>query len=108
MLILVSFPAFSLQDVDQHYREFTAQSTPLIAVSFITTNKANILFYRGIPSKLRKKIRRKIPEAYQTASSPPSITSVLGFLRDEFDINSIDDDSNGLELAPYSDEDSDI
>jgi hypothetical protein len=40
---------------------------------------------------MRKKIRHKIPEAHQTAASPPSITSVLGYLRDEFDVDDSDD-----------------
>jgi hypothetical protein len=96
-----------LQDVDRYYREFTAQSTPLLAASLITTHEANLLFYRGIPSKSRKKIKRKIPEAHQTATSPPSIASILGCLRDQFDIDGIEDDSNDVRLAPDSDSDSD-
>ena len=82
----------SLQDVDRYYREFTAQSTPLLAASFITTNEANLLFYRGIPLKLCKKIKWKIPEVHQTATLPPSIASVLSYLRSEFDVDDIDDD----------------
>jgi hypothetical protein len=81
--------------------------TPLTVASLITTNKANVLFYRGIPTKLRKKIKRKIPETHQTATSPPSIASVLGYLRDQFDIDSIEDDSNNVRLAPDSDLDTD-
>jgi hypothetical protein len=61
------------RDVDRYYREFTAQSTPLTAVSRVTTNKANLLFYKGILSSMHKKGRRKIPDAHQTASSAPSI-----------------------------------
>ena len=71
-----------IQDVDHYYREFMAQSTPLLTASFITTNEVNLLFYRGISSKLRKKIKRKIPEVHQTATSPLSIASVLEYLRD--------------------------
>lgn len=33
------------------------------------------------------------------ATSPPSMTSVLGYRGDEFDVDDIDDDSNNLELA---------
>ena len=97
-----------LQDVDRYYREFTAQSTPLISASCLTTNEANFLFYKGIPRSMRKKIKRKIPDAHQTASSAPSIASVLGYLRDEFhedDIDSFDLD-NDLDL--FSDSDSDF
>ena len=96
-----------LQDVDRYYRGFTARSTELIAGSLITNNKANLLFYKGIPSKLRKKVKRRIPQAHQTTLSPPSIASVFGYLRDEFDEDDIDDDSDDVELTFYSDEDVD-
>jgi hypothetical protein len=61
---------------------------------------------------LQKTIKRKIPEAHQTATSPPSIASVLSYLRVQFDINGIEDGSNlgsnDVELASDSDDDSDI
>ena len=38
---------------------------------------------------MRKKIRHKTPNTYQMATSAPSINSVLGYLRDKFDINDI-------------------
>ena len=85
-----------------------AQLMPLTAASFITTNEANLLFYRGIPSKLRKKIKGKIPEAHQTVASPPSIASVLGYLIDEFDIDDIDDSENLDDIALASDSDEDM
>jgi hypothetical protein len=69
------------------------------------TNEADLLFYKGIPSSMCKKIRCKIPEAHQTAASPPSITSVLGYLRDEFDVDDIDDDWDNTEFAFNLDQD---
>ena len=41
-----------------------------------------------------KKIRHKTPNAYQTATSAPSINSVLGYLRDKFDINDINSNND--------------
>ena len=38
---------------------------------------------------MHKKIRHKTPNAYQMATSAPSINSVLGYLRGKFDINNI-------------------
>ena len=43
-----------IQDVDCYYQEFRGQFTPLLAVSYITTNKANLLFYKGIPMCARE------------------------------------------------------
>jgi hypothetical protein len=82
----------SFQDVDRYYRAFMAQSTTLLDMSFITVNKANLLFYKGIPYPMRKKTQCKIPDANQTATSAPSITSVPGFLRDEFNMDYVDSD----------------
>lgn len=92
----------SFQDVDRYYQEFTAQSTTLLDTSFITVNEANLLFYKGILSPMCKKIRRKIPDANQTATLTPSITSVLGFLRDEFNMDDIDGGYN-MDFNLYAD-----
>ena len=58
------------------------QSMPLLAASHITTNEANVLFYKGIPCSMHNKIRRKIPEAHWTAMSAPLITNAIGYLMD--------------------------
>jgi len=83
-----------------------ACSTELIAGLLITNNEANLLFYKGIPPKLRKKIKQRIPQAHQMILSPPSIISVLGYLRDKFDEDNIDDNSDD-ESAFHSDQDID-
>jgi hypothetical protein len=93
-----------LQDVDRYYREFTAQSTPLTAAQRITTNEANLLFYRGIPPSMRKKIRRKIPAAQQTSITAPTIATVLSNLRAHFNEDDIDNDDDDVELSLDSDE----
>ena len=96
-----------LQDVDRYYREFTAQSTPLTTAQRITANEANLLFYRGIPPAMRKKIRRKIPAAQQTSITAPTIANVLGYLRAHFNEDDIDNDDDDVELSLDSDGDSD-
>jgi hypothetical protein len=94
--------SLDFQDVDKYYRNFTAQSGPLVSAGHITQNETNILFYRGIPSLLHKKIKHKIPTANQTITAAPTVASVLGYLREEFSINNIDNDPDDT-----SDEDSD-
>jgi hypothetical protein len=94
-----------LKDVDRYYREFTAQSTPLLAAQRITQNDANLLFYRGIPSTMRKKIKRKIPTTHQTSTAAPSIGSVLGYLRAHFDEDDLDINDDDVELSLESEED---
>ena len=74
----------------------------------MTDNEANLLFYRGIPPSMRKKIKRKIPVANQTAMAAPSIASVLTFLRAQFDEDDLDNDDDDVELALDSDEDYDL
>ena len=93
-----------LKDVDRYYREFTAQSTPLLAARRITVNDANLLFYRGIPPSTRKKIKRKIPNTNQTATTAPAIANVLGYLRSHFDEDGLDIDDEDVELSLDSDE----
>jgi hypothetical protein len=56
---------------------------------------------------MHKKIRRKTPNTYQTATSAPSINSVLGYLRDEFNIDDINgngdiDFATVFKIAPES------
>jgi hypothetical protein len=96
-----------LQDVDRYYREFTAQATPLTTATRITANEANLLFYRGIPSSMRKKIKRKIPAAQQTSTAAPLITNILALLRAQFSEDDIDNDDDDVELTLDSDKDYD-
>jgi hypothetical protein len=70
-----------LQDINCYYREFRGQFTPLLAVSYITMKEANLLFYKGIPMLVCKRIRHKIQDAHQMASSAPPISSVLSYLK---------------------------
>ena len=94
-----------LKDVDRYYREFTAQSTPLLAARRITDNDTNLLFYRGIPSTMWKKIKRKILATHQTATMPLTIASVLGYLRAHFNEDDLNINDEDVELSLDSDED---
>ena len=94
-----------LQDVDRYYREFSAQSTPLITTSRLTQNEANLLFYRGIPPAMRKKVKRKIPANQQTATTAPAIVSVLGLLRKQFDEDDLDHEDEDVELSLDTEDD---
>jgi hypothetical protein len=79
----------------------------LVPVRRITTNEANLCFYKGIPSSLRKKIKQKIPESHQMVTAAPSIDSVLGYLRDKFDMDDTDffsDADSNLDLSDINDD----
>ena len=79
----------SQRDVDKYYREFTALSSGL-APSHMLETETFLCFYRGIPAALHMKIKKRIPAANLKTLSPPSITSLLGWLRAEFDEEDLD------------------
>jgi hypothetical protein len=66
-------------------------------------DEVNLLFYKGIPASLHKKVKRKIPEAHLKATSAPPINSILGFLRDKFDVDDIDNDPYDMDFCTNSD-----
>ena len=74
----------SQRDVDKYYREFMVLSSGL-APSCMLEAEVSLCFYRGIPTMLHMKIKKTIPPANLKTSSPPSISSLLGWLRAEFD-----------------------
>lgn len=95
-----------IQDVDRYYREFTSQSTVLLAKSLILEAEINVLFYRGIPNALRPKIKRKLPATSTKISSPPTVASVLVILRKEFDEDDLDANTSDVDFHLNSDSDS--
>jgi len=97
--------ALSRRDVDKYYREFTALSSGL-APSRMLDTEISLCFYRGIPTTLRMKIKKRIPAANLKTSSPPSISSLLGWLRAEFDEEDLDAKIGPVSLDLDSDSDS--
>ena len=95
----------SRRDVDKYYREFTALSSGL-APSRMLETETSLCFYRGIPSTLRMKIKKRIPAANLKTSSPPAISSLLGWLRAEFDEEDLDAKIGPVSLGLDSDSDS--
>jgi len=79
----------SRRDVDKYYREFTALSSGLSPSRMLET-EISLCFYRGIPAVLCSKINKQIPAANLKTSLPPSISSLLGWLRAEFDEEDLD------------------
>jgi hypothetical protein len=98
----------SLQDVDEYYREFMAQSTPLLDTLFLTTHEANLLFFSGIPKALHRDIRDLLPEACRTVQSPPQIDVVLALLRKEFDEDDIFQENDSDLSSDLDESDSDL
>ena len=79
----------SRKDVDKYYRDFTALSSDLTPHKMLD-NDVYLCFYRGIPTSLRAKIKKRIPAANLKTSSPPSTTILLELLRAEFDEEDLD------------------
>ena len=94
----------SRRDVDKYYREFTALSSGL-APSRMLEAEVSLCFYRGIPTMLHMKIKKRIPPANLKTSSPPSISSLLGWLRAEFDEEDLDAKIGPVSLDLESDSD---
>jgi len=95
----------SRRDVDKYYREFTALSSGLTPSRMLEA-EIFLCFYRGIPATLRSKIKKQIPVANLKTSSPPSISSLLGWLRAEFDEEDLDAKIGPVSLNLDSDSDS--
>ena len=97
----------SRKEVDKYYREFTALSSNLTPTRMLA-NDVSLCFYRGIPTSLRAKIKKRIPTENLKTSSPPDVAMLLNLLRAEFDEDDLDAkvDSSNLNLDSDSDSDS--
>ena len=95
----------SRKDVDKYYRDFTALSSDLTTTKMLE-NDVNLCFYRGIPTTLRTRIKKRIPAANLKTSSPPTIETLLGLLRAEFDEEDLDAKTTYVGLSLESDSDS--
>ncbi|KIJ94200.1 hypothetical protein K443DRAFT_110824, partial [Laccaria amethystina LaAM-08-1] len=97
----------SRKEVDKYYREFTALSSNLTPTRMLA-NDVSLCFYRGIPTSLRTKIKKRIPVANLKTSAPPEVATLLNLLRAEFDEDDLDAkvDSSNLDLDSDSDSDS--
>ena len=95
----------SRKDVDKYYRDFTALLADL-APSKMLTNEVHLCFYRGIPTSLRSRIKKRIPPANLKTSSPPTTTTLIGLLRSEFDDEDLDTKTKYVDVDLDSDSDS--
>ena len=97
----------SRKDVDKYYRDFTALSSDLTPHKMLA-NDVYLCFYRGIPSSLRARIKKRIPIANLKTSSPPSTATLLGLLRAEFDEEDLDAKAAYVGLTLDSDSESSL
>jgi len=95
----------SRKDVDKYYRDFTALSSDLTPNRMLA-NDVHLCFYRGIPTSLRARIKKRIPAANLKTSSPPSTATLLGLLRAEFDEEDLDAKTTNVGIDLDSDSDS--
>lgn len=95
----------SRKDVDKYYRDFTALSSDLTPHKMLA-NDVHLCFYRGIPTSLRTRIKKRIPSANLKTSLPPTTAVLLGLLRAEFDKEDLDAKAAYVGLSLDSDLDS--
>jgi len=97
----------SRKEVDKYYCKFTALSSNLTPTRMLV-NDVSLCFYRGIPTSLRAKIKKRIPVANLKTSSPPEVSTLLNLLRAEFDDDDLDAkvDSSNIDLNSNLDSDS--
>ncbi|KAF8872152.1 hypothetical protein BD779DRAFT_1430455, partial [Infundibulicybe gibba] len=80
-----------IQDIDRYYRVFTAQSNQLRkGRPKILEPEVNILFYRGIPTPNRTKVKRRLPEVNTTTDDPPELETIFEILRKQFKVHDLD------------------
>ena len=98
----------SRKEVDKYYRDFTTLSAGL-APDKMLANEVHLCFYRGIPTSLRARIKKRIPVGNLKTSSPPTTSTLLGLLRAEFDDEDLDAKTTyvGIDLDSDSDSSSD-
>jgi len=91
--------------VDKYYRDFTALSSDLTPHKMLD-NDIYLCFYRGIPTFLHAKIKKRIPVANLKTSSPPTTAMLLGLLHVEFDEEDLDAKTTYVGVNLESDSDS--
>ena len=94
----------SRKDVDKYYRDFTALSSDLTPHKMLA-NDVYLCFYRGIPTSLRARIKKRIPAANLKTSSPPTTATLLELLRAEFDEEDLDAKTTYVGMSLESDSD---
>ncbi|KII83834.1 hypothetical protein PLICRDRAFT_119022, partial [Plicaturopsis crispa FD-325 SS-3] len=72
-------PFRSRADVDRYELQFMAMADPLKASRLITDNEYNLRFYRGLPTRIRERIRSKLDSPSQ--SNPPKVEDTLKLVR---------------------------
>ena len=97
----------SRKEVDKYYRDFTALSADLTPHKMLA-NDVHLCFYRGIPTSLRSRIKKWIPSTNLKTSSPPTMTTLLGLLRSEFDDEDLDAKTTDVSIDLDSDSDSSL
>ena len=95
----------SRKDVDKYYRDFTALSSDLTPHKMLA-NDVYLCFYRGIPTSLRARIKKRIPAGNLKTSLPPTTAMLLGLLRAEFDEEDLDAKTAYVGMNLESDSDS--
>ncbi|TFK62436.1 hypothetical protein BDN72DRAFT_391861 [Pluteus cervinus] len=80
----------SLKHVEKYYRTFRSYSVPLKNANRILEHDVNFLFYKGIPEKLRRRVRKRLPPNKTTLRNLPTVEETLTILRDLFDPDDIE------------------
>ena len=91
--------------MDKYYRDFTALSSDLTPHKMLD-NDIYLCFYRGIPTSLHTKIKKRLPAANLKTSLPPTTAVLLGLLCAEFDKEDLDAKTTYVNVNLDSDSDS--
>lgn len=107
-------PFRSLEELDEYFLEFMRKAGSLVTDGEMLEAEVNLLFYQGLPRKLRAAIRPSLETAQAIAHkelsrmTPPSIKVTLKAARARYDSNDIDyKDHRGDECDSDSESDDD-
>ncbi|KAF8060224.1 hypothetical protein FPV67DRAFT_1674184 [Lyophyllum atratum] len=87
----------SFEEVYAYHQSFMTRLGALVRNGKVTSDDADICFWRGIPLDLRRTIAEQLPESCLIASTPPEINVVLQVLLLAF----ADDDLDYFDVPPH-------
>lgn len=82
----------TLRDADRYLRKFQSIATPLLDATtpMVTIDEVDSLFYQGLPDKIRKRVRKRVPEGDKVLKKAPTVDDVHEILQTLFNEEDID------------------
>ncbi|TFK57894.1 hypothetical protein BDN72DRAFT_741571, partial [Pluteus cervinus] len=82
----------TMVDIEEYYREFRSQAVPLVTAQELLAKDMNLLFYTGLPEKIRDRVYKKLPTDKQNIKTPADVDEIIKIVRgffNEHDINTM-------------------